>query len=252
MAKQNGVLKIVGKLDDLSFYKSKDGYLVRRKGGVDGSTIASSPNFQRTRENNSEFRRAAQAGKLIRVAFNKALQNVSNPRLASELTKKMMEVVKADLTSTRGERNVIDGEIGLLTGFNFNPKVKLGNVLYFAIASVLDRVAGTLTFNWPVFNPQIDVLFPPGATHVRIGFAASAIDFGTENFSYDGNFSAVYPVNGGSVQAQGLVVTVPANTNLPVLGVVMVEFLQQVNGNLYPLKNGGHNAMQIVLADFPN
>ena len=55
MAKQGGLLKVVGKLDDLSFYKSADGFLVRTKGGVSGDRIANDPTFQRTRENGAEF-----------------------------------------------------------------------------------------------------------------------------------------------------------------------------------------------------
>jgi len=51
-----------GPIGDISFYKSKDGYLARSKGGVDKSRIKNDPAFQRTRENGSEFGRAGIAG----------------------------------------------------------------------------------------------------------------------------------------------------------------------------------------------
>lgn len=250
MARQTGIIKIKGKLDDLSFYKTKDGDLVRRKGGVDGDTIANSPNFQRTRENNSEFGRAASGGKLVRVAFNAILQSINNSRLVSELTQKMMEVVKADSNSVRGQRNVIDGEIDLLLGFNFNSRVKLSNVLYFAIQSALDRATGKLTYQLPAFNPQIDVIPPAGATHLRLTMAASALGFATETFNTDIQSVAPIPLTGGPVAAQNVETDIPVATTLPVVGIVLVEFLQQVNTVLYPLKNGSYNAMQVVVADF--
>ena len=65
MARQNGILKITGKLDDLSFYKSKDGFLVRTKGGVSKDRINNDPAFVRTRENGTEFAESAYAGKLL-------------------------------------------------------------------------------------------------------------------------------------------------------------------------------------------
>ena len=35
MARQKGIIKLKGKIGDLSFYKTKDGYLAREKGGID-------------------------------------------------------------------------------------------------------------------------------------------------------------------------------------------------------------------------
>ncbi len=72
MARQGGLLKVVGKLDDLSFYKSADGFLVRTKGGVSADRINSDPTFQRTRENNAEFGMSAGAGKAVENSSKKS------------------------------------------------------------------------------------------------------------------------------------------------------------------------------------
>ena len=55
MAKQTGIIKLKGKIGDLSFYKTQDGHLAREKGGVDAERIAKDPAFIRTRENGAEF-----------------------------------------------------------------------------------------------------------------------------------------------------------------------------------------------------
>ena len=49
MARQKGIIKLEGTIGDVSFYKSKDGYLAREKGGVDADRIKNDPAFQRTR-----------------------------------------------------------------------------------------------------------------------------------------------------------------------------------------------------------
>ena len=69
MAKLKSVIKIEGTLNELTFYKTQDGNLVRTKGGISGNRIANDPKFARTRENNNEFSSAAKSGKLIRNAL---------------------------------------------------------------------------------------------------------------------------------------------------------------------------------------
>jgi len=39
MAKQKGILRVTGTLDELSFYKEKDGFLVKTKGGITKNRI---------------------------------------------------------------------------------------------------------------------------------------------------------------------------------------------------------------------
>ena len=43
MARQAGIIKLKGKVGDMSFYKTKDGYLAREKGGVDKDRLFSGP-----------------------------------------------------------------------------------------------------------------------------------------------------------------------------------------------------------------
>jgi hypothetical protein len=61
MARQASFLKMKGTLGGLTFYKSRDGHLIREKGGIERQRILNDPQFIRTRENMAEFGRAAQA-----------------------------------------------------------------------------------------------------------------------------------------------------------------------------------------------
>jgi hypothetical protein len=42
MAKQTGIIKLKGKIGDLSFYKMRDGHLAREKGGVESDSFPES------------------------------------------------------------------------------------------------------------------------------------------------------------------------------------------------------------------
>ena len=77
MAKLKGILKIEGTLQDMTFYKTQDGHLVKTKSGVSADRIANDPNFQRTRENGSEFGGAATAGKVLRSAVRTLMMRTS-------------------------------------------------------------------------------------------------------------------------------------------------------------------------------
>jgi hypothetical protein len=54
MAEQKGHLRIKGRPGNLSFYKTRDGYLIKDKGGIDKNRMASDPKFQRMRKNGAE------------------------------------------------------------------------------------------------------------------------------------------------------------------------------------------------------
>jgi hypothetical protein len=177
MAQQKGILPIKGTIGNLTFYKSKDGYLIREKGGLDAQRIASDPAFQRTRENGAEFGKAGKAGKLLRNALRSLSQNASDGRMVSRLTKQMVQVIKADTVNPRGLRNVIDGEAELLQGFEFNINGKLATTLFAPYTAAIDRVTGVLSVEIPAFIPVNMIAAPGGVTHFKIDSAGDEIDF---------------------------------------------------------------------------
>ncbi|MEI6185442.1 MAG: hypothetical protein WCP65_07925, partial [Bacteroidota bacterium] len=156
MARLKGIIKLQGTLDDLTFYKTQDGHLVKTKSSISKDRIANDPAFIRTRENGSEFGSAASAGKLLRVAV-KNLLATSNNKLTSRVTKLMMLLRTADITSMRGDRNVYTaigttGGQNLIKGFDFNPKAPLGTVLLRSYT--LDKTTGSVAFL--DMNPMTD------------------------------------------------------------------------------------------------
>jgi hypothetical protein len=250
MAKQKGIVKLDGTIGGITFYKSTlDGYLAREKGGVSADKIANDPAFQRTRENGNEFGKAGKAGKILRNAIRAMLQNASDSRMVSRLTQKMVEVIQADATNTRGQRNVIDGEAVLLEGFEFNKNGKLGTTLYAPYTGTINRVAGTLTANIPAFVPINMIAAPGGTTHFKIVSAGAEVDFENETFVIDNQVTAILPWDATATAVINLANTVTANSTHPLFLALGIEFYQEVNGQKYPLKNGAYNALALVKVD---
>lgn len=245
MAKLRSLIKIEGTLDDLTFYKGEDGYLVRTKGGVSGDRIKTDPKFQRTRENGREFANSAKSGKLLRRAIRTLLKDAKDTRVTSRLTQSMSKVKNSDVTSSRGNRNVA---VGILTadgknqlkGFDFNNKSILENVL--AIDYVLNTTTGALQLD--DFIPMEDIGKPIGATHVSFRTMFLSLDFVTRQKDVQMSSTVNLPID-------EVVADVVLTANTPTgpgskFYLLAISFFQEVNGVQYPLNNGSFNALQIL------
>ena len=249
MARQKGIIKLKGTIGDITFYKTQDGHLAREKGGIDANRIANDPAFQRTRENGSEFGRAGKAGKVLRTALRVLLLNSADGRMVSRLTQAMVKVIQADMISERGLRNVIDGEAELLIGFEFNIRGKLGTSLFAPFTAAIDRVTGEITVDLASFIPANMIAAPSGTTHFKIISAGAEIDFEAETFIETHSETAILPWDTTATAAINQVNEVTPASTKPLFLVLGVEFYQEVNGSMYPLKNGSFNPLSIVKVD---
>ncbi|MFE3866987.1 hypothetical protein ACFX5E_02745 [Flavobacterium sp. LS2P90] len=246
MAKQKGIIKLKGTIGDITFYKTKDGYIAREKGGIDAKRIANDPAFQRTRENGSEFGRAGKAGKTLRLALRTLLLNSSDSRMVSRLTQLMVKVIQADLVNERGLRNVIDGEAELLNGFDFNITGKLGTTLFAPFTGTIDRVSGEISVDLVSFIPANMIAAPSGTTHFKIISAGSEIDFEAEVFVTSNSETAILPLDMNPTGIINHMNMITPNSTKPLFLALGVEFYQGVNGRMYPLKNGSYNPLALV------
>ena len=249
MARQKGIIKLKGTIGDITFYKTQDGHLAREKGGIEASRIASDPAFQRTRENGSEFGRAGKAGKLLRTALRPLLLNSADGRMVSRLTQQMVKVIQMDAVSDRGLRNVIDGEIELVLGFEFNIRGKLGTSLFAPFTTDIDRVAGTLDVSIPSFIPANMIAAPSGTTHYKIISGGAEIDFEAETYVVATSETAILPWDGTATAVISQTNAVTANSTKPLFLALGVEFYQEINGQMYKLKNGAFNPLSIAKVD---
>lgn len=246
MAGQDGIFRIKGTLGGVTFYKSKDGHLVREKGGVDKKRIAKDPAFKRTRENGSEFGRAGTYGKYLRSAFRPMLINTSDKRVVSRLVKELMTVIKTDTVNARGERTPVAGDFELLRGFDFNNRGLLGNTLYVPYNATIDRTSGAVSVELPDLVPEQMINAPAGTTHFKIVAGASEVDFQAGNSLTVNTGTAEIPWDNNPLTAVTLTMALTAASTLPLVLLLGVEFYQEINGVFYMLNNGSYNALAIV------
>ncbi|MAP80977.1 MAG: hypothetical protein CL526_07795 [Aequorivita sp.] len=249
MAKQKGIVKLKGTIGDFTFYKSGDGYLAREKGGIEKNRILNDPAFKRTRENGMEFGTAGKSGQLIRKGERLLLRQASDNRVTSRLVQVLMSIIKTDSLNKRGSRTVQDGNMALLKGFDFNLKGKLDTVFFSGYSLAFDRAAGSLDVTIAEFIPNETIDAPRGTTHIQLVGGVCALDFVNKSFEEDHAFSTIIPWDMTLQAPITLSSTISPATTVPVIQVVGVNFFQEVNGEMYPLRNGAFNALAIVEVD---
>ena len=246
MDHQINLLKMIGKLNGLSFLHTKHGDFFRKKGGASRNQIKTNPAFAKTREINKEFGEISRAGKWIRTSLRHITGTESDDLVVSRLVKQLALVIKTDTTNLHGDRKV---GFGLLTadgkahlqGFNFNINSELRNVL--KCNYHVDIASGVVSI--PDFVTQNQLHFPVTATHCSIESAWSEIDFVSGQFNY--SISPAVSL-AKDLTRQNIVLT-PAQqpTGKGILLVVLkVSFLREVKSRFYAVKNGAVNAMELV------
>jgi hypothetical protein len=243
MAKQAGVITLNGKVGRLSFYKSKDGYLAREKGGVSKSRIMNDARFARTRENLKEFADNATSAKLVRDALRPVIAKIGDSRLSQRITQVMMKVLQSDLVNNRGERMVRAGDWSLLKDMELNASSSLSSTLFLETTYTDSPTAWAVAI--PAFVPQDYVAVPKGATHLRISATGVGLDFSTGARAVQTAVSTLLPVIDPAV-AINLSVDKALLPGTHRAFVLSVEFVQMVNGSEYSINNGAHNAAKMV------
>jgi hypothetical protein len=244
MARQTGIIGIQGTVGGLVF--SKNGNISQKPQG-DKAAFASAPSRARTRENAAEFGLAAKYSKVLRDSLRVAIASASDSQVASRLTKVMRQIIGLDDTNDRGLRVFDSSNSAPLLGFNFNAGAGIGQTMYFPYE--VTGAGADVTMRIPALNPASDVAAPQGATHFEVVFAASELDM--EALSFTNAVVAaplgILPINSAPLVNQNVVATfpaAPADASL-VVGVVGINFYQQINGKFYPLNNNSTNPLAI-------
>ena len=88
-----------------------------------------------------------------------------------------------------------------------------------------------------------------GTTHFKVVSAGAEIDFENETYVMDAQAGAITPWDSTATVVLNLSNTVTANSTHPLFLVLGIEFYQEVNGQMYPLKNGTFNPLSLVKVD---
>jgi hypothetical protein len=248
MATQKGVFKFTGTIDGVTYYESKYGPLVRKKGGPSSEQVKNDKAFTRVRENGKEFGSCGKATKLMRATLRPLMKDASDFLVTGRLNKLMFGIKNLDNTAARGERNVATGILApaakdLIKGFDFNLAAPLSRVL--KKPYTVNTATGVIGI--PGLKPKQDIDYPKGATHVKITGGWARVDFaavpGQGELILTNQVTLPLSATVMNLVLTPLVLPSGAGTDIFVLQIV---FFQVVNGVEYSLKNGENNSMGIL------
>jgi hypothetical protein len=262
MARQSGIIRIKGKLGDISFYSQNGVDLTRIPNSPSKDAIQNSPNFKRTRENMSEFAGSAFVAKALKDSLQLAISKIKDQKAYPRLLKVFLEVNKKGAGS-RGQRPfTIVANKNLIIGYEFDGRLSLDGIMLAPYNISVNAGRTQVTASVPDFNTDDLINAPQGATHFRFINAISVLS----NYTYQNStkkyepvdstlnklnattYSSYLPIAGMVGSATTIIASLTGsptmNTNVGLISCFGLEFFQEVNGTYYLLS--AENALKIV------
>jgi hypothetical protein len=112
--------------------------------------------------------------------------------------------------------------------------------------AVIDRGSGVISVDLDSFIPANMIAAPSGTTHYKIISAGAEIDFEAETFVEAHSETAILPWDALATFPISQVNAVTPGSSKPLFLALGVEFYQEVNGQMYALKNGAYNPLALV------
>jgi hypothetical protein len=182
----NDEIQFTGSVGKMTAYKmyGSDKVVVRLKKGPTKKQIRHSPRFERTRQNNSEFKGAIEAVKNIRGTMSLSIRRLADYNFTPVLTGICSNILQQEKVNERGKRGVLlSGHRKLLEGFRINRKNPFVNVVTNPLTTVIDREAKKAVVELPRLIKGINFILPWKHPVYRFCLSLGIAD----DVIYDGN-----------------------------------------------------------------
>ncbi|MGM5469845.1 hypothetical protein ACS386_06175 [Flavobacteriaceae bacterium LMO-SS05] len=236
MAKQKGIIPLVGTLGGINFYFRKGVAVARTAGGgFNAKAIKHSPKMIRVRESNSEFANCSVVNKVFKQAIRYFTEGYVDGMLHSRLMQLFLKIKACDLVSVRGQRQVWQGMTTpdgkhLLKTFCFTPKWSF----LFPCAYIFDWVSLRVSITGFVVA---QAGFPDGASYMEVRLGAIRFDFETLAYAQVLGTPLVIGRDFAGSTFSLDVPSLPGGNGLA-FAMVRVAFYQSINGQPYLLEEG--------------
>ena len=248
MATLVGPIQLRGRLGNLSFFQNSSGdIIVRSPGGPAKGAVSRHPNYQRTRENNSEFGRAQQAAVLFTRTFAPAINRARDGKSFRRLHSRLLQIIKMDTGNARGQRTVRPEHLALLDGFDFNEGRPLTATLRVNYDTAMDVVTGNCSLTLPSFIPSTRLVPPADASHFRIRLTGGSVDFESRVHHCSTAESDLLPINEDPVAPIILQTTLDPALAGPRFLLLTLSFYETLrDGSVAQVKGGNPNASAVI------
>lgn len=246
MARVIGLFKLRGSIDDLTFRKTQDGIIAGMKPGPTRERVLTHKNFRVTRCNADEFQQAIKDARLLRHALGTALNGRTGSSMNGRVNGVFYKMARRDASNDLGFRRSIYGDIGLLTGFNFNKQLSLADALSVPFTHALSADTGTCRVEVPPFIARKRKGFPPGATHFRLVSGMVVIDFLNGKYKQDIQLGELLPLRKKTPGAIGFEHTIERMNGQVVVQVLGIEFYELVDEYPVLVKGSALEVLEVV------
>lgn len=187
-----------GTLGNMSAYRMQgsDKIILRTKGGPSKHKIKTSPTFERTRENNSEFGGRAKASSWVKRMMH-PVTALADHNIINSLNPVMKKVQELDTESPRGKRNVcISKAPQILEGFSLNKRNSFDNIVRSPLICSITKADLHARLELPALLPGINFFAPVNQPMCRMVMAFGVmpdIVFSNDEYAPAGDYAMVYP-----------------------------------------------------------
>ncbi len=163
-------LIFIGSVGNYCAYKlqGSDKIVLRSKGGPSREQVKNGKQFERTRENNSEFGGRSKGAAQVKRALH-PLCSVADHNINGALQRVMTLIQKQDMISQRGERNILFSQAGaLLNGYQLNRRHLLESLITSPLTIQLNKNELHATLDLPTLVPGVNLLLAKQYTMFRV------------------------------------------------------------------------------------
>jgi len=266
MARQKGHVKYQGTIGDIRHFKIKgmDGYFAGLKGGPTANQIKTAPEFERTRENMSEFGGCAHVAKVLRSGLGRELSKFTDPSFTGRLTALMKTVNLKDTTGVRGKRAInVSLHKASLKNIVFKKGISFESICNLSVFFTSEGGIVSVSLKKSL-NATEELKAPQNATHFRLCFNAVSLPdyrYNNETKAYEpmvaadsGSNGVVYseytPVTTANFDFEHVYSTgsfsYDAGPNKTAILAVGIEFFVANNSTYLPLSGGAMKIMGVL------
>jgi hypothetical protein len=244
MAKVKGIIKLKGTFGGVNFYQLNGETIARQAGGgFTSEAIHTKNSMVRVRENFSEFKGCMQSVQFFKQGLHSFLSTFKDGTLHLRLVSLFTKLKDLDLVSARGSRTVYGGLQNpagqeLLQHYLLTSGSRLEILLHQKV--LFDWTTGMSIPNFDAGK----VSFPSGATHLGLQMGYLTYDF--DKYTSSSHFSEMQYLTTKEIGAIHFTTPIQTETEGLKVAVVFARFVQEMNGQYYPLKNEKSVVLEVV------
>jgi len=169
-------MEFSGKLGDSIFYK-------RNKKQVARATSIDYKLSENTIKSGRDFGEATQNAGFIRKAFKPLVEFYGTDEFHNRLNKRLTDIFKTIPAEHLGDKKLIQGNIGLLAGFEFNKSTAFNNLFFRNIDCTVEQ-DGIVTLTLPKAQLKDIINLLPDAEQAMLEMMIFSFDLDGDEFEY--------------------------------------------------------------------